>query len=167
MIETHGRSTLGFRIIGAMKLASGLIAIAAGFGIFRLLHRDLGESIEHITTRMHLDPDNRLVQAVVTRVSNITPKQLKFLGVGTFFYATLHLVEGTGLILLKRWAEYLTVVATGSLLPLEIYEIAQKQSLLRFLVFLVNLGIVIYLIYRLRLDHQDKKAERAQGSAEA
>jgi uncharacterized membrane protein (DUF2068 family) len=164
--ETYGRSTLGFRIIGAMKLASGAVAVLAGFGIFRLLHRDLGETLEHIATRAHLDPENRLVQAVVTRVSSVTPKQLKVLGVGTFFYAALHLIEGTGLILLKTWAEYLTVIATSSLLPLEIYEIAQKQSLLRFSILLVNIVIVVYLIYRLRQDHKDRKAASTRAPAE-
>jgi uncharacterized membrane protein (DUF2068 family) len=167
LTETHGRSTLGFRIIGAMKLASGLIAVAAGFGIFRLLHRDLGETLERYAMRLHLDPEDRLVQTVVTRVANITPKQLKLLGIGTFFYATLHLVEGTGLILLQKWAEYLTVIATSSLIPLELYEIAEKRSLVRVSILLVNIAIVIYLVYKLRQQHKDRKAESAQVSAQA
>jgi uncharacterized membrane protein (DUF2068 family) len=70
--------------------------------------------------------------------------------VGTFFYALLHLVEGTGLVLRRRWAEYLTVVATGSLLPLEFYEIARKFSVLRVGVLAINLAIVAYVIARLR-----------------
>ena len=108
---SNGR--LGFRLIGAMKVASGLLLAAAGFGIFRMLNRDLGASLEHFVTRLHLDPENRLVHETVSRVAGIDQAHLKALGVGTFFYALLHLVEGTGLILLKPWAEYLTVIATG------------------------------------------------------
>ena len=69
---------------------------------------------------------------------------------GTFFYALLHLVEGTGLVTRRRWAEYLTVVATGSLLPFEVYEIARKFSVIRAGILAVNLAIVAYVIARLR-----------------
>ena len=41
----------------------------------------------------------------------------------TFAYSALFLVEGTGLFFEKRWAEYLTIVATVSFIPVEIYEL--------------------------------------------
>ena len=53
-------------------------------------------------------------------------------------------------MLRRRWAEYLTVVATGSLLPLELYEVARKFSVLRVGVLAINLAIVAYVIARLR-----------------
>jgi uncharacterized membrane protein (DUF2068 family) len=156
MKVVQGRGALGFRVIGAMKLASGALGAAAGFGIFRLLHHDLGETLQHTITRMHLDPENRLVHTVVEKVARVNPAQLKLLEVGTFFYALLHLVEGTGLLLRQRWAGYLTVIATSSLLPLELYELARKVNTLRLSVLAVNLLIVAYLIVRLR---QERKAE--------
>ena len=73
---------------------------------------------------------------------------------GTFFYALLHVIEGTGLILGKDWAGYLVIVATSSLVPFEIYEIAHKISLLRIAIFVLNVGIVIYLIVTLRKERQ-------------
>ena len=71
------------------------------------------------------------------------------LGVGTFFYAGLEGLEGIGLLLRRRWAEYLTVVATGLLLPLEFYEIARKPTGLRVAVLLANLAVLAYLIVKL------------------
>jgi hypothetical protein len=38
-----------------MKLASALLLGAAGFGIFRLLDRDLGEALEHFASWRHLE----------------------------------------------------------------------------------------------------------------
>ncbi len=38
-------------------------------------------------------------------------------------YAALEGMEAVGLWLVKRWAEYLTFVATTILLPLEVYEL--------------------------------------------
>src|SRR4051794_40123001 len=120
------KGTLGFGIIGGFKLATGLLLAATGFGIFRLVNKDLADVLEHFAVRIHLDPENRLVQDAVSRVSGIDKAQLKALGVGTFFYAALETVEGVGLLLRRHWAEYLTVIATGLLLPLEIYEIVEK-----------------------------------------
>lgn len=107
---------MGFRLIGGLKLAGALLLGAAGFGIFRLLNKDLGEALEGFVTRLHLDPDNRLVHEAVYRASGIERAHLKAIGAGTFFYAVLEGLEGVGLLLQKRWAEYLTVVATGLLL---------------------------------------------------
>src|SRR5258707_8743592 len=80
------QGVLGFRIIGALKLATALLLGAAGFGIFRLVNKDLGEALEHFVTRLHLDPENRLVQEAVYRVSGIDQTHLKEIGAGTFFY---------------------------------------------------------------------------------
>lgn len=145
-----GRSRLGFRLIGAMKLAGGLTLVAAGFGIFRLVRGDVGEGLEQLVTRLHLDPDNRLVHEAVARVAGMDHARMKALWLGTFFYAALETAEGVGLLLLRRWAEWLTVVATASLLPLELYEIAHKVNAVRAGVLVVNVAVLVYLIVKLR-----------------
>ena len=156
MDRATGASALGFRVIGAMKLASAVMLVLAGFGIFRLLNRDLGETLQHFASVLHLDPENRLVHEIISRAAGIDRAHLKAIGAGTFFYAGLEGLEGIGLLLRRRWAEYLTVVATGLLLPLEIYEIARKPNLVRISVLAVNLVILAYLLFRLR---QDRHAE--------
>jgi len=73
--------------------------------------------------------------------------------VGTFFYSALLLTEGTGLLLGKRWAEYFTIFATSSFIPLEVYELARRASPARFVVLLINVVVVVYLVaevYRIR-----------------
>jgi uncharacterized membrane protein (DUF2068 family) len=155
--------TLGFWLIGGMKLASALMLAAAGFGIFRLLDRDLGETLQHYASVLHLDPENRVVHEVIYRAAGIDRAHLRALGAGTFFYAVLEGFEGVGLLLRRRWAEYLTVVATGLLLPLEIYEIARKPTGIRILVLAANLAILAYLIDRLRRDHR-ARTRKDEGS---
>ena len=59
-MERATESALGLQVIGAMKLASGLLLGAAGFGIFRLMNEDWGEALEHLVVRLHLDPDDRI-----------------------------------------------------------------------------------------------------------
>jgi uncharacterized membrane protein (DUF2068 family) len=66
-------------------------------------------------------------------------------------YAAIELAEAIGLWRLRRWAEYLTVVATAIFLPLEIYELVEKVTYLRVIAFLFNLAVVVYLLLAKRL----------------
>ena len=138
------------RLIALLKFFKAAMLIALGVGVFRLLHKDVGRIVEHWVEALRLDPGNRLVDAALAKASNLRPEQIKELGVGSFLYAALFLVEGTGLWLEKRWGEWLTVIITSSLVPVEIYEIYRHPSAVKLAVLVVNIAIVGYLIYRLR-----------------
>jgi uncharacterized membrane protein (DUF2068 family) len=138
------------RVIAIFKFLKAASLIALGVGAFKLLHKDLGEVMEHWTMALGLDPGNRFVDAALSRASNLSPEQIKKLGLGSFLYAALFLAEGTGLWLLKRWGEWLTVIITGSLVPVEIYEIYRHPSAVKVMVLVVNLGVVGYLIHHMR-----------------
>ncbi|MGN6871841.1 MAG: DUF2127 domain-containing protein [Solirubrobacteraceae bacterium] len=76
---------------------------------------------------------------------------LRGLGIALLSYGVLEGVEAVGLWYTKRWAEYLTFLATTILLPLEIYEIVNKGTALKVIGFLINLAVVIYLLFAKRL----------------
>lgn len=138
------------RLIAAFKLLKAGLLIALGVGAFKLLHKDVAQAIEHVIEALRLDPANHFIDAAVAKASNLNPEQIKKLGVGSFIYAGLFLTEGTGLWLLKRWAEWLTVIITGSLVPLEIYEIHRHPTPAKVVVLALNVAIVVYLIFRIR-----------------
>ena len=66
-------------------------------------------------------------------------------------YALLQVAEGVGLWSLRRWGEYVAVVGTSVFLPLEIYELTKDVTWLKVVAFIVNLGLVAYLILSKRL----------------
>lgn len=72
-------------------------------------------------------------------------------GVALLVYALLEGVEAVGLWYARRWAEYLTFLATTILLPLEVYEIIHKGTPLKVIGLIINLAVVIYLLYKKRL----------------
>jgi uncharacterized membrane protein (DUF2068 family) len=76
---------------------------------------------------------------------------LRAVAIALLAYGLLEGVEAVGLWRAKRWAEYLTFLATTILLPLEVYEIIHKGSLLKVIGFLINLAVVIYLLFAKRL----------------
>jgi uncharacterized membrane protein (DUF2068 family) len=71
----------------------------------------------------------------------------------SFVYAGLFLTEGVGLWLVKRWAEWFSVIITTSLVPVEIYEIHRHPSAMKCLVLILNIAVVGYLLYRIRNEH--------------
>jgi uncharacterized membrane protein (DUF2068 family) len=137
-------------LIGLFKLLKGISLLAVGVGALRFLHRDLAHSIEHWVNILGVDPDNRHVHALLSRAFRVTPHQLKALSAGTFIYAALFLTEGTGLVLRRRWAEYLTIITTGGLVPLEVYEIAKHVTPIKIGVLILNIAILVYLVLRVR-----------------
>jgi uncharacterized membrane protein (DUF2068 family) len=138
------------RAIAVFKFFKSASLIALSVGAFRGLHQDLGSRLEHWLRAMRLDPGNRYVEMLLMRVSNLTPAQIKKLGLAGLIYAALFLIEGTGLWMRKRWGEWATVVITGMLIPVEIYEIFRRPGVGKVLVLILNAAVVGYLIYRIR-----------------
>ena len=66
-------------------------------------------------------------------------------------YAVLEAVEAVGLWYQRRWAEYLTFVATLVFLPYEAYELARSVSPFKVVAIIVNLAVAAYLLLAKRL----------------
>jgi uncharacterized membrane protein (DUF2068 family) len=138
------------RLIAVFKFFKAALLIALGVGLFRLLHKDIGGVLEHWCEALRLDPGSHFVNQAWARAARVSPAQVKQLGVGSFLYAGLFLAEGTGLWLRKRWGEWLTIIITSSLVPVEIFEIHRHPSWVKVGVLVVNVAIVVYLIYHIR-----------------
>jgi uncharacterized membrane protein (DUF2068 family) len=126
------------------------LLIALGIGLFKLLDKDVGDVFEHWCEALRLDPGSHFVNLALEKATRVNPAQVKKLGLGSFFYAGLFLAEGTGLWLRKRWGEWLTVIITSSLVPIELYEVYRHSSYVKLGVLALNVAIVIYLIYHIR-----------------
>jgi len=136
-------------LIGGFKLAKGLLLLAVGVGALRLLHQDVADVLASWTAHLHVDPENRYVDRALSILWSLDERKLKAISAGTFVYAALLLTEGTGLLLRQRWAEYFTVIVTGSFIPLELYELAKHVTLTRLTIIAINVLIVWYLVRRL------------------
>jgi uncharacterized membrane protein (DUF2068 family) len=137
-------------LIGLFKLFKGISLLIAGFGLLKLMHRDVAEVARRWIEVLRVDPDNRFIHGALVKVFNVTPKQLKELSAGTFLYSAIFLTEGSGLLARKHWAEYMTLISTGLFIPLEIYEIYRHLTLLKVVVTLINVLIVWYLALRIK-----------------
>jgi uncharacterized membrane protein (DUF2068 family) len=106
-------------------------------------------TLERVADHLKLGPDNRLVDRALAAISGLSTAKLEELGLGTFVYAAVFLTEGVGLVLRRRWAEYLTTIVTASFIPFELYELSRGFSTLKLVGLCVNVAILVYLLTRL------------------
>src|SRR6202030_4432495 len=144
------KGSRGLLLIAVFTLLKGLALLALGIGPLKMLHKDVAAEIAQWIDVLRVDPHNHYIQLLLDKLGMVDDRKLKALSVGTFFYSALFLTEGIGLALRKRWAEYLTIISTASLLPLEVYEIAKHVSAAKIVVLLANIAIVVYLVLEVR-----------------
>ncbi len=85
------------------------------------------------------------------RVAQLDRHAIAVLAATALAYCILEGVEGVGLWRERRWAEYLTAVATAGFLPFEIHELLLRITVVRVGALVINLAIIGYLVYAKRL----------------
>lgn len=154
------RSAFILRLLAIERWVRGTIIVLLGIAVlvFRstqvnlksLFNRDLSvlrPALKQINFNVS---DSGTVKAIEKALS-AKPSTLNLIAVGLLLYGALQLVEGIGLWSLKRWGEYVAVVGTTLFIPLEIYELTDKVTVLRMAAFLINLAAVVYLLLSKRL----------------
>src|SRR4051794_7510592 len=144
------RSRIVLRLIAAERAVRGLLLLAAGIYLLSHRHTDFGRLADHIARAVELDPRRPFVRHLIEHLHRLHASTIVLTGIAALGYGVLELVEGVGLWLDQLWAEYLTVIATSLLIPLELYELARKPTLLKAAGIAVNLAIVAYLAHALR-----------------
>ena len=150
MTQAHHPGDRGLLAIGIFKLLQGLLLIAFAFGFLRFVHRDVQEIVADWLEAMHFDLEKQYIADFLTSLGDITDTQIRALSGVAFLYSGVFLTEGIGLLRKKRWAEYLTVVATALLIPVELYEVLRHFGPVKFAVLVLNVAIVWFLIRLLR-----------------
>jgi uncharacterized membrane protein (DUF2068 family) len=136
--------------IAVFKWFKALLLIAVGIGFLKLMHHDIEAYAEHVLDQFQIDSDNRYIGALLVKLNLLDAKKMQALCGISFAYSGLFLIEGTGLFFEKRWAEYLTIVATLSLVPVEIYELIKGFSVLKCATLVINLAIAAFLVVKVR-----------------
>ena len=154
------RSALILRIFAVERFVRALIVAALAIAVWRFsvsrlsleqayeqvlpplktLLRDFGFSVQH----------SKLL-GLLHEAFTANSRTLGFIAIGLGVYAVIEVVEGVGLWLVKRWGEYFAMIATSLGLPYEIYDLANKVTVLRVVAFVINLALVLYLVLTKRL----------------
>ncbi|GAA4785429.1 DUF2127 domain-containing protein [Actinomycetospora chlora] len=87
----------------------------------------------------------------VERAFAVPSTTLYWLAAALLAYAALEAVEAVGLWHARRWAEYLTFVATTVLLAPEIWELTHGPTPTKIIALVINVAVVAYLLVAKRL----------------
>ena len=153
--------------IAAFKFLKTILFLLAALGAVGLMQQSIADQARDWASDLAFTSGQRLVPQVITILTGLSRSKIGALGLVALFYAALYATEGVGLWRERRWAEYLTVIATGSLIPFEIWEIFRHPTPMRFAIFGVNVIVVIYLIYRLRRPRRGKSGATAPNATPA
>jgi len=136
----------GLVVIATYKGISGILILVLAFGLLRLLHKDVQQTLEDWISLLRIDPENPFVKPLPEKAGELNQHQMVQISALTFFYGGLFLTESLGLFCGKRWAEWLTVIATGSLIPWEIYEVCKQFTPVKVVLLAANLIVLVWLI---------------------
>jgi uncharacterized membrane protein (DUF2068 family) len=137
---------------GLHFLVLGLLGLA--ILLFASRQAQLRDSFYRVAADLSGGPvqkDNVGFLGELNKLFSLKSSTLHLVALGVIGYAVLEGVEAVGLWWQKRWAEYLTLVATALFIPLEVYEIAHKLSPLKIIALIVNIAVVLYLLFAKRL----------------
>jgi uncharacterized membrane protein (DUF2068 family) len=148
-------------VIGCFKLLKGLLFVLLGIGALKLMHRDIVDLLTRWLIDWHFDPESRFVNLILDKASLIDAHRIRQISIAIFCYAGLDFIEGTGLVLEKTWAEYLTLILTASFLPWEFFEILRRPTWVKAGLTLVNVLVVVYLVFYVQRSLRQRHARRA------
>lgn len=143
------------RLIAVDKAFRFLLFAALTVGVFLIAANETG--VRDLYYRLLQDfrgtsdlPEHGLLHEI-DRLLNLRSGTLELVGLGLAAYAVLQATEAAGLWMTKRWAEYLTFIATGLFVPIEVWELTVSQTPLKVAALLINLAILGYLLWAKRL----------------
>ena len=105
------------RLIGLFKLGKGLLFFLVGLGLATFIQKDTADQVIGWMRLLSLRQENRYIGNLLSWAIGYDRRGIGALEASILVYAVLLLTESAGLLLLKRWAEYLTVLTTASFIP--------------------------------------------------
>lgn len=151
-----------------------IVAIAVAVFLFAANRADLHHDYTRILAAFQgafggpINNTGRGIFSEIDRLFALPTSTLYLVGAAAVGYAAILAAESFGLWRGRRWAEYLTLVEAGSLVPFEVYEVFHAISPLKVVSLVVNLVVVLYLLLSKRLFgiRGGVRAERARGEAD-
>jgi len=138
------------RVIALYKLVKVLLLLLVAYGEVRLSDASLLAKIVTWASARPLGLEHRVVTWLLEWFSGLNASRVHALRMVTYAYAAVFAIEGVGLWMHKRWAEWMTTIITASLIPLELWELLHKPNIGKAAVLIANLAIVVVLIWHVR-----------------
>jgi uncharacterized membrane protein (DUF2068 family) len=138
------------RTIALYKIIKVVLLLAVAYGELRLRDASLAAKLLSWAQARPYGLEHRIVTQLLEWFSGLSVSRAHAFRIVTLAYAAIFAVEGIGLWMQKRWAEWLTVVITASLIPLETWEMIHRPTIGKLLILMANTAVVAILIWHVR-----------------
>ncbi len=139
---------LWLQLIAAFKLLKATFLVSAAVAALGLLNPSMARPMTRWAMNVAADGHYRVLDTLVRKVVDVDPRTLRMVSLGSSFYVVLFYTEGLGLYFDKRWAECMTILSTGGLIPFEVFEILRRASAGKIALLAANVLMVLYLAQR-------------------
>jgi uncharacterized membrane protein (DUF2068 family) len=147
-------------VIAAFRFLKAVVLVAAAVGALRLLDHDAASRAQEWLAALPFVAHHPSVERAASKVTGASHTRLEIAASVGLAYAVLFTVEAVGLWLQRVWAEYLTIVATTSFIPFEVYELTRRFTPIRLGALVANVAIVGYLVARRWRAHRGPHSHR-------
>lgn len=140
------------KLIALYNIGKGTLLLLVGASLIFLNSREKWlDAISNWASDEILLDHSHFFNAVLTSLQSVVEGEaLVVTGIIALVYATILYVQGIGVYLQQRWAEYLMVFATAALIPLEVRHIWHRPGIAGVAILVVNCYIVWFLYSLLR-----------------
>jgi uncharacterized membrane protein (DUF2068 family) len=138
------------RTIALYKLVKVVLLLGAAYGELKLRDASLAAKLLSWAQTRPYGLEHRIVAQLLEWFGGLSVSRIYALRMVTLAYAAVFAIEGIGLWMEKRWAEWLTTIITASLIPLEAWEIFYRPTIGKVLILLANIAVVGYLVWHVR-----------------
>ncbi|MGO9931862.1 MAG: DUF2127 domain-containing protein [Steroidobacteraceae bacterium] len=138
------------RTIALYKIVKVVLLLAVAYGELRLRDASLAAKLLSWAQARPYGLEHRIVTQLLEWFSGLSVPRINALRIVTLAYAAVFAVEGIGLWMQKRWAEWLTTIITASLIPLEAWEMYFRPTIGKAVILLANIAVVAYLVWHVR-----------------
>jgi uncharacterized membrane protein (DUF2068 family) len=152
--QMGGEHDAFIKVIIVERIVKAIVLTALAIGLLVAGEKGLLTTwARYAQDQLNLDADDGVIVQLLLRLLLLIGSftHVNVVAIAAIAYALLEGTEGVGLAMRRRWAEYLTVIATGILIPYEAYEVVHHVTLFRVGALALNLAVVGYLAYRKRL----------------
>jgi uncharacterized membrane protein (DUF2068 family) len=134
--------------IVAFKAVKSATLVGLGVTLLATRHSDPLDLVVRLALAVHVPLTSAAFERALRFATGLTVRRHTALGVTALGYAALMGAEGLGLALRRAWARWFTIIATSSLVPIELFEIGRGPTLARITIVALNVGVVAYLVRR-------------------
>jgi uncharacterized membrane protein (DUF2068 family) len=133
------------RLLSLFEAGKGLLVCLVGAGLFSLIHKSAQQEAAEIVKIFHLNPARHYPEIFINTLANLSDVRLWFLSLSAIIYSLIRFAEAYGLWNDRLWAIWFAVASGALFLPMELYELIEKFTIVRIIILLINTLLVFYL----------------------